>query len=103
MKQADALMDRLQHGLLEAGQRKSALDSLAARRKLQLLVVMTLGSTLLLAANLMSEKPAATAEAPETDAEAKAAERLVELAMKEAKTLAPDASGQAGDALKTSG
>ena len=57
MRQADALMARLQDALLSAERTKGDLDALAARRKLQLIMVMTLGSTLLLAANLMSEKP----------------------------------------------
>lgn len=51
MRQADALMARLQNALLTAERTKGELDALAARRKLQLIVVMTLGSTLLLAAN----------------------------------------------------
>src|SRR5208337_1749153 len=70
MRDADAWMARLQQGLLEAERTKSSLDAVASRRKLNLLVMMTLGSTLLLGANLMSEKPAAPApgeasEAPE--------------------------------------
>jgi hypothetical protein len=50
-------------------------------------VVMTLGSTLLLAANLMSEKPAPQVETPASSDEAAAAARLVELAMRESKAL----------------
>jgi hypothetical protein len=48
---------------------------------------MTLGSTLLLAANLMSEKASPQAETPASSEEVIAAERLIELAMRESKTL----------------
>jgi hypothetical protein len=54
MRQAEAPMGRLQNALLSAERTKGELDTVAARRKLQLIVVMTLGPTLLLAANLMS-------------------------------------------------
>jgi hypothetical protein len=80
--------------LLSAERTKSDLDALAAKRKLQLIVVMTLGSTLLLAANLMSEKPAPQAEAPASSDEAAAAARLVELAIRESKALG-DETGEA--------
>jgi hypothetical protein len=93
MRQADALMDRLQSALLDAQRTKSELDGLASKRKLQLLLVMTLGSTLLLAANLISEKPAAPEEAPDTPAETAAAERLIQLAMRESAAL--DEGGRA--------
>ncbi len=76
MRQADARMARLQDALLGAERTKGELDALAARRKLQLIVVMTLGSTLLLAANLMSEKPPPQAETPTSSDEVAAAERL---------------------------
>jgi hypothetical protein len=88
MRQADALMARLQDALLSAERTKGELDALAARRKLQLIMVMTLGSTLLLAANLMSEKPPPQEETPASSDEVAAAERLIELAMRESK--APD-------------
>src|SRR5208337_1759125 len=85
MRDADAWMARLQQGLLEAERTKSSLDAVASRRKLNLLVMMTLGSTLLLGANLMSEKPAAPApgEASEAPEDLAAAERLIELAIRE--------------------
>jgi hypothetical protein len=87
MRQADALMSRLQEALLSAERTKSDLDALAAKRKLQLIVVMTLGSTLLLAANLMSEKPTPQAETPASSDEVAAAERLITLAVQESRTL----------------
>ena len=87
MGKADAWMTKLQQALLYAQRSKSDLDALAARRKLQLLVVMTLGSTLLLAANLLSEKPAPSADLPPTPAETAAVGRLVALAMEEARTM----------------
>jgi len=90
--QADAWMAKLQEALLDAQHAKSDLDSQAARRKLQLLVVMTLGSTILLAANLLSEKPAESADLPPTPAETAAAERLVALAMEEANAVDEAAS-----------
>jgi hypothetical protein len=93
---ADAWMTKLQQALLDAEHAKSDLDALAARRKLQLLVVMTLGSTVLLAANLLSEKPAESTDMPSTPAETAAAERLVALAMEEAKAMDERASGEAG-------
>jgi hypothetical protein len=98
MRQADALMARLQEALLGAERTKGDLDALAARRKLQLIVVMTLGSTLLLAANLMSEKPAPQAEKPVSPDEVAAAERLIELAMRESKSLGDGEAAQAGEA-----
>ncbi len=54
---------------------------------------MTLGSTLLLAANLLSEKPAESA-AP-TPAETAAAERLVALALEEARAMEDAPPGKA--------
>ena len=87
MGKADAWMTKLQQALLGAQRAKSDLDALASRRKLQLLVVMTLGSTVLLAANLLSEKPAASADLPPTPQETAAAARLVALAMEEAEAI----------------
>jgi hypothetical protein len=98
MRQADALMVRLQDALLSAERTKSHLDSLAAKRKLQLIVVMTLGSTLLLAANLMSEKPAPQVETPASSEEAAAAARLVELAIRESKALGDGKANETGEA-----
>lgn len=86
MRKADAWMAQMQQALLNGQHQKSDLDALAGRRKLQLLVLMTLGSTLLLAANLMSEKPEERGDAP-TPAEADAAERLVALARDQAKAI----------------
>jgi hypothetical protein len=97
MRQADALMARLQDALLSAERTKGELDVLAARRKLQLIVVMTLGSTLLLAANLMSEKAPAQTETPASSDEAAAAERLIELAMRESKTLGDGKIAETGE------
>lgn len=87
MRKADAWMANLQQALLDAQHAKSVLDLLAARRKLLLLVVMTLGSTLLLAANLLSEKPDASAASAPTPAEVAAAGRLVALARDEARAM----------------
>jgi hypothetical protein len=97
MRQADALMARLQDTLLSAERTKGQLDALAARRKLQLIVVMTLGSTLLLAANLMSEKASPQAETPASSEEVVAAERLIELAMRESKTLGDRKIAEVGE------
>ncbi len=91
MGKADAWMATMQRALFDAERAKSDLDATAGRRKLQLLVVMTLGSTLLLAANLLSEKPAETADLPPTPVETAAAERLVALALEEAKAMEEEA------------
>ncbi len=99
MGQADALMARLQESLLSARRTKGELDALAARRKLQLIVVMTLGSTLLLAANLMSEKAPPQTEAAASSDEAAAAERLIELAMRQSKSLSDGMTVEAGETL----
>ena len=98
MRQADARMARLQNALLTAERAKGELDALATRRKLQLIVVMTLGSTLLLAANLMSEKTQAQAETPASSDEVAAAERLIELAMRESKALGDGKAAEMGEA-----
>ncbi len=95
MGKADAWMAKMQQALFDAQRAKSELDATAARRKLQLLVVMTLGSTLLLAANLLSEKPAESAALPPTPAETAAAERLVALALEEAKAMEEAGSKEA--------
>jgi hypothetical protein len=87
MRQADALMARLQDALLSAERTKGELDTLAARRKLQVIVIMTLGSTLLLAANLMSEKAPPQTEAPASSDEVAAAEKLIGIAIRESKWL----------------
>ncbi len=94
-RKADAWMTKLQQALVYAQRAKSNLDGLAARRRLQLIVVMTLGSTLLLAANLLSEKPAASADLPPTPAETAAVGRLVALAMEEAKAMDETGSNRA--------
>lgn len=86
-RKADAWMAKLQQMLLDAQHEKSDLDALAARRKLQLLVLMTLGSTLLLAANLISEKPAESDAPPASSTETAAAARLVALALDQARAL----------------
>ncbi|MBV9906961.1 MAG: hypothetical protein JOY52_05280, partial [Hyphomicrobiales bacterium] len=101
MRQADALMARLQDALLSAERTKGELDALAARRKLQLIVVMTLGSTLLLAANLMSEKPRPQAEKPASSDEIAAVERLIEFAVRESKALNDGKAGELGEAPAT--
>ena len=99
MRQADALMARLQESLLAAQRTKGELDALAARRKLQLIVVMTLGSTLLLAANLMSEKAPPQTEAPASSDEVAAAERLIELAMRQSKSISDGMTAETGETL----
>ena len=102
MRQADALMARLQESLLSAQRTKGELDALAARRKLQLIVVMTLGSTLLLAANLMSEKAPPQTETPASSDEVAAAERLIELAMRQSKSLGDGTTAETGETLSAS-
>jgi hypothetical protein len=93
MAQANALMAGLQQALLDTDQAKSDLDNIAGKRKTQLLVMLTLGSTLLLAANLLSQKedkpPAPTGAAETTDqfTDFAAAARLIEMAMEKAKAL----------------
>jgi hypothetical protein len=99
MRQADALMARLQDTLLSAERTKGELDALAARRKLQLIVVMTLGSTLLLAANLMSEKAPSQVETPASSDEVAAPERLIELAMRESKAPGDVKMAETGEPL----
>jgi hypothetical protein len=74
------------------------VGELAAKRKLQLIVVMTLGSTLLLTANLISEKPAPQAETSASSDEAAAAARLVELAIRESKALGDGKADETGEA-----
>ena len=96
MRQADAWMAQLQQSLLDARRAKGDLDAAASKRKLHLLVLMTLGSTLLLAANLISEKPPPD-DAPETPAERAAAERLVEMAIQQSKALSTSET-EAGEA-----
>ncbi len=58
---------------------------------------MTLGSTLLLAANLMSEKTPPQTEVPASSDEVAAAERLIELAMKQSKSLDEAATAETGE------
>ena len=101
MRQADAWMAKLQQALLDAQRAKGDLAAAASRRKLQLLVLMTLGSTLLLAANLISEKPRPD-ETPETPAERAAAERLIDMAIEQSKALPSDADAEA-EAAKPGG
>jgi hypothetical protein len=60
---------------------------------------MTLGSTLLLAANLMSEKAPAQAETPASPGEVAAAERLIELAMRESKGLGEERATETREGL----
>ena len=101
MRQADALMARLQDALLGAELTKGELDALAAGRKLQLIVVMTLGSTLLLAANLMSEKPPPQAERPTFSDEIAATGRPIVLAMRESKALGDGKAAEMGETPAT--
>jgi hypothetical protein len=86
MAQSTAQMASLQQKLLQASQDKAAADSLAAQRKLILLMAVTLGSTFLLAANLLTtrEDKNAEAETPSEPGEIEAAQRLVDLAIREA-------------------
>ncbi len=99
MRQADAPMARLQDALLSTERTKGELDALAAGRNLQLTVVMTLGSTLLLAANLMSEKLPSQAKTPVTSEEVAAAGRVIELAMRESKSLSDEKMAETGETL----
>ena len=89
MAQANALMARLQQSLLDADQAKGGFDRISAKRKVQLLVMLTLGSTLLLAANLISQREDRPApdRAGDQPADLAAAARLIELAMRQAKTI----------------
>lgn len=91
MTQSTAQMAALQQKLLQTNQEKAAADSLADQRKLILLMAVTLGSTFLLAANLLTTRSAKQAERQAGEATASAeqgdlvaATRLVELALKEA-------------------
>jgi len=54
--QVNERMAELQKIVADADAERNQLEVLAARRKLHLLLIMTFGSTLLLAANLLSEK-----------------------------------------------
>lgn len=56
LAQGDALTARLLQNYGAAGAAKSAADASAERRRLQLLALLTLGSAVLLAANLMSTR-----------------------------------------------
>jgi hypothetical protein len=56
VRQANDLMAELQKIAGDAETGKAQAEAIAAQRKLHLLLLMTLGSTLLLAANLLSEK-----------------------------------------------
>ena len=60
---------------------------------------MTLGSTLLLAANLMSEKAPPQTEAAASPDEVAAAERLIELAMQQSKSLGDAMTAETGETL----
>ena len=92
MTQANTLMAGLQQALLDANQAKSNLDAIAGKRKTQLLVMVTLGSTLLLAANLMSQKedkpaaPPASAPGADPSDDLAVATKLIELAIEHART-----------------
>ena len=89
MAQSTAQMAGLQQKLLKAGQEKAAADGLADQRKLILLMAVTLGSTFLLAANLLTTRK--NEEARPSDAtviqagqdEIAAALRLVDIALEE--------------------
>jgi len=91
MMRVNDLMAELQKAMLAVEEAKGMADALASRRRLHMLVVTALGSTLLLAANLMSEKPAAPpAGPPQSLEETEAAERLVRLALDAARALPPE-------------
>jgi hypothetical protein len=60
---------------------------------------MTLGSTLLLAANLMSEKATPQTESPASSDEVAAAERLIELATRQSKSLGDGMTAETGETL----
>ncbi len=94
-----SLIPRLQDALPSAERTKGELDALAARRKLQLTLVMTLGSTLFLAAKLMSEKIPAQAETPASSDEVAAPERFIELAMRESKSLGDEKMAETDEKL----
>jgi hypothetical protein len=59
------------------------------------------GSTLLLAANLMSERPPPQAEAPASSGEVAAAERLIEFALRESKALGDGRAAEVSKAPAT--
>ena len=77
MDQANALMVNMQQALLADESAKSAYEGAATRRRFHMLIMTAFGSMLLLAANLMSEKPKEPERPePETEAEAATAERI---------------------------
>ncbi len=91
MARANDLMAGLQQALLAAEGAKGGYDGLASRRSLHMLVLTALGSTLLLAANLISEKPPApTPASPGEPSETAAAERLVQLALEQARSISAE-------------
>jgi hypothetical protein len=90
MTKASAQMATLQQGLVEATKAKAEADSLADQRKLVLLVLVTLGSTFLLLANLLSTKEddsARTARQDGTVLELTTAQQIIELALAHAQRL----------------
>jgi hypothetical protein len=95
MAQADTLMSLLQQNYLSLGRAKSETDRIVDQRRVTLLALITLGSTFLLAANLLStrqeksETKAAAAQGESSDrlAEITTAAQLIEVALDHAKTL----------------
>jgi hypothetical protein len=92
MDQANSQMGRMQQNLLNLGQAKSTNDRMIDQRKVTLLALITLGSTFLLAANLIStreeKKPQASpGAADDRVTELTTAAQLIEIAIEHAKTL----------------
>lgn len=104
MEQANTLMSRLQQTYLNLGQVKSDTDRIVDQRKVTLLALITLGSTFLLAANLISARkdnvpePDGLAKSASSDdrvAELTTAAQVIEAALDHARTLnvRPNAPG----------
>jgi hypothetical protein len=95
MEQANSLMNALQQNYLNLGQAKAEADRIVDQRKVVLLALITLGSTFLLAANLISTRkeqpdgaaPASSATADDRVAELTTAAQIIEMALDQAKTI----------------
>jgi hypothetical protein len=96
MDQANSLMNALQQNYLNLGQAKAEADRIVDQRKVVLLALITLGSTFLLAANLISTRkeqpdagaaPASSATSDDRVAELTTAAQIIEMALDQAKSL----------------
>jgi hypothetical protein len=98
MDQANGLMGDLQQTYLALGQAKAETDREVDQRQTSLLALMALGSTFLLAANLLSTRPEKTTAAAANESSANADDRvtelttaaqLIEIALERARTISP--------------